>query len=175
MHVNRFIHWAFEGRSCFCATRLVLTEFSDSRTYSTRVIHSFHSRIICRLSKILYGFVSVIHILYSKDVAWLVLYQADALSELLLTRGILMSYFIVWVFGYRCSSSQTSTRTENIFTVICLSLDGFIWNQHNRSARLVEHCTGVVEVMGSNPAQASICLLSLIFTTAVNSLNPKSY
>ena len=34
------------------------------------------------LSKILYGFVSVIHILYSKDATWLVLYQADALSEL---------------------------------------------------------------------------------------------
>ena len=36
----------------------------------------------------MYGFVSVIHILYSKDVTWLVLYPADALSELSLTRGI---------------------------------------------------------------------------------------
>ena len=88
MHVNRFIHWAFEGRRCFCATRLVLTEFSDSRTYSTQVIHSFHSRIICRLSKILYGFVSVIHILYSKDATWLVLYQADSLPALSPSRGI---------------------------------------------------------------------------------------
>ena len=85
-----------------------------------------------------------------------------------------MSYFIVCVFGYRCFPSQTSTRTENIFTVICLSLDGFIWNQHNGLARLVVHYVGVVEVMGSNPAQASIFFPSPIFTTAVNSLNPKS-
>ena len=86
-----------------------------------------------------------------------------------------MSYFIVCVFGYRCFPSQTSTRTENIFTVICLSLDGFIWNQHNGLARLVVHYVGVVEVMGSNPAQASVFFFpGLIFTTAVNSFNPKS-
>ena len=75
-----------------------------------------------------------------------------------------MSCFIVCVFDYRCFPSQTSTRTENIFTVICLSLDGFIWNQHNRSARLVEHCTGVVEVMGSNPAQASVFFFQALFS-----------
>ena len=44
-----------------------------------------------------------------------------------------------------------------IFKVIYLSLHGFIWNQHNDQlpvgllAQLVEHCTGIAEVMGSNP------------------------
>ena len=136
----------------------MLTEFSNSRMYSTQVIHSFHSRTICRLSKILYGsllLVSLIHILHSRCCmagsvpGWLA-------SCVVTQPCYFRSCFIVCVFGYRCFPSQTSTRTENIFTVICLSLDGFIWNQHNRSARLVEHCAGVVEVMGSNPAQASV-------------------
>ena len=44
-----------------------------------------------------------------------------------------------------------------IFTVIYLSLHGFIWNQHKEQlpvgllAQLVEHCTSIAEVMGSNP------------------------
>ena len=154
----------------------MLTEFSNSRMYSTQVIHSFHSRTICRLSKILYGsllLVSLIHILHSRCC------MAGSVPGRLASCAVtqpwyFMSYFIVCVFDYRCFPSQTSTRTENIFTVICLSLDGFIRNQHNRSARLVEHCTGIVEVMGSNPAQASGFFPGLIFTTAVNSLNPKS-
>ena len=88
MHVNRFIHWAFEGRSCFCATRLVLTEFSNSRIYSTQVIHSFHSRTICRLSKILYGSSLLVYISSTQVVAWLVLYPADLLPALSPSRGI---------------------------------------------------------------------------------------
>ena len=44
-----------------------------------------------------------------------------------------------------------------IFTVIYLSLHGFIWNQYKEQlpvgllAQLVEHCTSIAEVMGSNP------------------------
>ena len=39
-------------------------------------------------------------------------------------------------------------------------LHGFIWNQHSDQlpvgllAQLVERCTGIAEVMGSNPVQA---------------------
>ena len=60
---------------------------------------------------------------------------------------------------------------KGIFTIIYSSLLGFIWNQHNNqlpvslSAQLVEHCTGIAEVMGSNPVQAWV-FWSLIFTTA---------
>ena len=49
-----------------------------------------------------------------------------------------------------------------IFTVVYSSLHGFIWNQHNGQlpvgllAQLVGHCTGIAEVMGSNPVQAWI-------------------
>ena len=50
----------------------------------------------------------------------------------------------------------------HIFTVIYSSFYRFIWNQHNDQlpvgllAQLVEHCTGIAEVMGSNPIQAWI-------------------
>ena len=43
----------------------------------------------------------------------------------------------------------------HIFTAIYSSIHGFIWKQHNDRlligllAQLVEHCTGIVEVMGS--------------------------
>ena len=42
---------------------------------------------------------------------------------------------------------------KGIFTIIYSSLLGFIWNQHNNqlpvslTAQLVEHCTGIAEVM----------------------------
>ena len=50
-------------------------------------------------------------------------------------------------------------------------LYGFIWNLHYAQllvsllAELVEHCTGIVEVIGSNPLQAWI-FSGLVFTTA---------
>ena len=42
---------------------------------------------------------------------------------------------------------------------------GFIWNQHSDQlplgllAQLIEHCTGIAEVMGSNPVLAFFSLL----------------
>ena len=48
----------------------------------------------------------------------------------------------------------------HIFPVIYLPLHGFIRNQHDDQlpvgflAHLVEHCTGIPEIMGSNPIQA---------------------
>ena len=48
----------------------------------------------------------------------------------------------------------------HIFTVSYSSLHGFIWDQHNEqlpvglSAQLVERCTGIAEVIGSNLVQA---------------------
>ena len=50
----------------------------------------------------------------------------------------------------------------HIFTTVYSPLHGFIWNQHSDQlpvgllAQLVEHCTGIAEVMGSNPVQAWI-------------------
>ena len=44
-------------------------------------------------------------------------------------------------------------------------LHGFNWNQHSDQlavgllAQLVEHCTGITEVIGSNPVQAFFLLL----------------
>ena len=50
----------------------------------------------------------------------------------------------------------------HIFTAVYSLLHGFIWNQHRIQlpvgflAQLVEHCTGIAAVMGSNPVQAWI-------------------
>ena len=50
----------------------------------------------------------------------------------------------------------------HIFTAVYSPLHGFIWNQHSDKlpvgllAQLVEHCTSIAEVMGSNPIQAWI-------------------
>ena len=50
----------------------------------------------------------------------------------------------------------------HIFTAIYSPLHGFIWNQHSDQfpvgllAQLLEHCTSITEVMGSNPIQAWI-------------------
>ena len=50
----------------------------------------------------------------------------------------------------------------HIFTAVYSLLHGFIWNQHRIQlpvgllTQLVEHCTGIAAVMGSNPVQAWI-------------------
>ena len=68
--------------------------------------------------------------------------------------------------------TYTGVYDFHIFTVIYSSLYGFITNKHNdqRSAdmlaQLVEHCTGIAEVMGTSSVQAYI-FSGLIFTTHV--------
>ena len=48
----------------------------------------------------------------------------------------------------------------HVFTVIYASLHRIIWNQRNDHlsvgllAQLIEYCTGITKVMGSNPVQA---------------------
>ena len=61
-------------------------------------------------------------------------------------------------------TSLTAVRIYDfhIFTAVYSPLHGFIWNQHSDQlpvgllAQLVERCTGIAEVMGSNPVQAWI-------------------
>ena len=54
------------------------------------------------------------------------------------------------------SLSAVHIYDVHIFTVIYSSLHWFIWNQHYDQlpvgllAKLVEHCLGIAEVMGSN-------------------------
>ena len=68
--------------------------------------------------------------------------------------------------------SETAVHTYDfhIFTVIDLSLHGFITNQLNEQlpvgllAQLVEHCTSNAKVMSSNPVRAWI-FSGLILTT----------
>ena len=58
------------------------------------------------------------------------------------------------------SSSAVYIHDFHVFTAIYSPLRGLFWNQHNDQlpvsllAQLVEHCTGIAEVMGSNPVQA---------------------
>ena len=63
------------------------------------------------------------------------------------------------------SLSAVQIYDFHIFKAVYSPLHGFIWNQHNDQlpvgllAQLVEHCTGIAEVMGSNPVQAFFSLL----------------
>ena len=58
------------------------------------------------------------------------------------------------------SLSAVQIHDFHIFTTVYSPLHGFIWNQHSDQlpvgllAQLVEHCTSITEVMGSNPVQA---------------------
>ena len=58
------------------------------------------------------------------------------------------------------SLSAVQIYDFHIFTVVYSPLHGFIWYQHNDQlplgllAQLVEHCTGISRVMGSNPVEA---------------------
>ena len=64
--------------------------------------------------------------------------------------------------GLFTSLFAVQTYDFHIFTVLYSPLHRFIWNQQNDQlsvgslAQLVEHWTGVTEVMGSNPVQAWI-------------------
>ena len=62
--------------------------------------------------------------------------------------------------GKKNSVSATTLFDFHIFTTVYSPRHKFIWNQHidqlpvGLLAQLVEHCTGIAEVMGSNPIQA---------------------
>ena len=59
-----------------------------------------------------------------------------------------------------CTPSAGHIYDFHIFTVIYSSLRRLIWNQHNDQlpvgllANLIGYCSGIAEVMGSNPVQA---------------------
>ena len=60
------------------------------------------------------------------------------------------------------SLSAVQIYDFHTFTAVFSPLHGFIWNQYNNQsqvallAQLVERCTGIAEVMGSNSVQAWI-------------------
>ena len=70
---------------------------------------------------------------------------------------VLMTAKIAFIFT---SLSAIQIYDFHIFTAVYSPPHGFICNQHNDKLpvgmldQLVERCTGIVEVMGSNPAQA---------------------
>ena len=69
------------------------------------------------------------------------------------------------------SLSAVQIYDFHIFLAVYSSLHGFIWNQHKDQlpigllAYLVERCTGIAEVMGSNSVQAWMFFSGLVFTT----------
>ena len=75
--------------------------------------------------------------------------------------SIVMSYHrLLWLISF----SAVLIYDFHIFTVINSSLHGFIWNQLSNQlpvgllVQLVERCTGITEVMSSNPVQAWVFL-----------------
>ena len=86
------------------------------------------------------------------------------------------SYWLKWYlvcsnFSFT-SLSAVQIYVFHIFLAVYSSLHGFIWKQHNDQlpvgflAQFVERCTGIAEVMGSNPVQAWMFFSGLIFTNA---------
>ena len=61
--------------------------------------------------------------------------------------------------GNNIFTSAVHVYDFHVITVIDSPLHGFIWNQNSNElsvgllAQSVEHCTGIAEVMGSNPVQ----------------------
>ena len=79
-------------------------------------------------------------------------------ENMVLNQTISTSWFFSWFSSPVCNDIGeiiywSLLGVKGIFTVIYSSLLGFIWNQHNNqllvgsSAQLVEHCTGIAEVM----------------------------
>ena len=80
--------------------------------------------------------------------------------------GLYSWWSIVFITARITSIFVSSTAVHmydfHVFPVVYSPLWGFIWNQHNDQlpvsllAQLIEHCTGIAEIMGSNPVQAWI-------------------
>ena len=79
-------------------------------------------------------------------------------ENMVLNQTISTSWFFSWFSSPVCNDIGeiiywSLLGVKGIFTVIYSSLLGFIWNQHSNqllvglSAQLVEHCTGIAEVM----------------------------
>ena len=89
------------------------------------------------------------------------IYRPEFFSGLLFTatQVVFITAKIAFIFT---SLTAVQIYDFHIFTTVYSPLHGFIWNQHSDQlpvgllAQLVEHCTGIAEVMGSNPVQAWI-------------------
>ena len=85
----------------------------------------------------------VIMLVRNKPVKWL-LNDCTYMNIIYVNRGLRNLY-------------NSNIRSNDWFVVHSLTIQGFITNQHNDQlstgllAQLVEHCTGITEVMGSNP------------------------
>ena len=74
--------------------------------------------------------------------------------------------FHYYLGSFHCCEDRFHIHVQiydfHIFTTVYSPLHGFIWNQHSDQlpvgllAQLVEHCTGITKVMGSNPEHAWI-------------------
>ena len=152
MHVNRFIHWAFKGRSCFCATRLVLTDFSDSRTYSTRVIPSIHALYAGFWRFCTVSYPSYISYTQKMLRGWF----CTRLTHFLSCDSAVVFHVVLYCMCFWLSLFSIANQYKDWEYIHSHLFITWLQHQHNGLARLVVHYVGVVEVMGSNPAQASV-------------------
>ena len=105
-----------------------------------------------------------------KSYVWTVVYEMNTKAVFYSNKNYLSSSEIKIAFIF-ISWTTVHTYDFHIFAVINPSLHSFITNQHNNQfpigllAQLVEHCSRILEVVGSNPVLAWI-FSGLIFTTA---------
>ena len=93
------------------------------------------------------------------EVNWVqILYRPEFFSGLIFTTAQVV-FIIAKITFIFTSLSTVHIYNFHTFTVVDSSLHGFIWNQHidqlpvGSLAQLVKHCTGITEVVGSNPVQ----------------------
>ena len=113
------------------------------------VLYGIWTHDFCDTCAVLYQLSSqanwelVIMLVRNKPVKWL-LNDCTYMNMIYVNRGLRNLY-------------NSNIRSNDWFVVHSLTIQGFITNQHNDQlstgllAQLVEHCTGITEVMGSNP------------------------
>ena len=123
------------------------------------ISHSMaHVNIIYRTMEIEYQIINKVKEVNMKAI-FAVINSTWAVVKIRPAQVVHITAKIAFIFT---SLSAVQIYDFHIFTIVYSSLHGLIWNQNYYQlpvgllAHLVEHCTGITEVMGSNPVQAWI-------------------
>ena len=101
---------------------------------------------------------------HSQDLIYLIILHTNAQTVVNIWKSYILTAVkdmnMKVIFAVMNTLTAVQIYDFHIFITVYSPLHGFIWNQHidqlpvGLLAQLVEHCTGIAEVMGSNPVQA---------------------
>ena len=103
---------------------------------------------------------------HSQDLIYLIILHTNGQTVVNIWKSYILTAVKDMNMKAICAVMNTLTAVQrydfHIFITVYSPLHRLIWNQHidqlpvGLLAQLVEHCTGIAEVMGSNPIQAWI-------------------